>query len=369
MCLRKRKMRVSWVCAGLAAAIALSVCRPGARAQGWNPPAPPSDGKDWVQLKSGEWLRGKIEIFRDLVMEFDSDELDDLMLDWEDIAALRTAGAMTFVFTDDRIATGKATMSGGMIRISTIEGNPEYDRRDLLSIIKGSPREIDYWSVKASVGLMARTGNTDETDFETRFKTKREAAVSRLTLEYQGDVSTLDGEESVNKHTGRANLSLFLSTKFYITPGAVEYYSDRFQNIDYRTTFGAGVGYFIFRQSRVEWSVGIGGGYQSTYYLSVEEGEEGREQTGSAIPSTSFETDITKDVELTIDYKAQVGIPDPKSSTHNFDLILSVDFFKDVFELSFTLGWDHTENPKPYEDGTVPERDELKMTFGFGIDL
>jgi hypothetical protein len=362
-------MRISWVCAGLAAAIALSVCRPSALAQGWNPPAPPSDGKDWVQLKSGEWLRGKIEVFRDLVMEFDSDELEELELDWEDIRAFRTAGAMTFVFSDDRIATGKATMSDGVILISTIEGNPEFDRRQLLSIIEGSPREIDFWSIIASVGTTVRSGNTDEGDFEARIKTKREAKLSRLTLEYQGDVSAIDGEETANTHMGRAIANLFLSPRLYLTPWLVEIYSDRFQNIDYRTTFGAGVGYFIFRQSRIEWSVGIGGGYQSTYYLSVEPGEEGKENTGSAIPSTALEADITKDIELRIDYKAQVGIPDPKSSTISFDLVLSIDFLKDIFELNLTTEWDHTENPKTYEDGTVPEQDDLKLMLGFGIDM
>ena len=46
-----------------------------AGSQDWHPAWPEKDTKDWVQLKSGEWVRGNMDLFRDLKMEFDSDEL------------------------------------------------------------------------------------------------------------------------------------------------------------------------------------------------------------------------------------------------------------------------------------------------------
>ena len=51
----------------------------------WHPEEPGPDTKDWVQLTSGEWVRGSIDLFRDLEMQFDSDDLDDLTIDWGDI--------------------------------------------------------------------------------------------------------------------------------------------------------------------------------------------------------------------------------------------------------------------------------------------
>jgi hypothetical protein len=39
-------------------------------------------------LTSGEWLRGEINFMRDEVVEFDSEELDVLNIDWKDIAEL-----------------------------------------------------------------------------------------------------------------------------------------------------------------------------------------------------------------------------------------------------------------------------------------
>jgi len=46
---------------------------------------PPNDGYDWLRLTSGEWLRGElIGVFNDEV-EFDSDILDELTIDGEDV--------------------------------------------------------------------------------------------------------------------------------------------------------------------------------------------------------------------------------------------------------------------------------------------
>jgi hypothetical protein len=93
------------------------------------------------------------------------------------------------------------------------------------------------------------------------------------------------------------------------------------------------------------------------------------DRTGSIIPTTNLETDITKDIELEIEYRSMIGIPDPRSSTHHASGAISIDFYKDIFELTFSIVWDRVDNPKAYEDGTIPEKDDLKMVFGFGIDL
>ena len=347
----------------------LSVCPTPARSQEWHPEEPSKSEKDWVQLKSGEWLRGSIDLFRDLKMDFDSDELDDLVIDWEDIAAFRAPRNLTFVFTGERVVVGPATMQDGVIRISTEDGIREFGRLELLSIIEDTPREINFWSSNAFFGITLRTGNTEQTDFSAWLKIKREATRSRLSLEYRGDFSEVSGEETVNSHKGTMLFDLFISRRFFITPFSYEYYSDKFQNIDYRSTIGAGVGYFLFRKSRIDWSVSLGGGYKVTTFLSVEEGEDMKDKTGSLIPSTKLETDITKDIELHIEYSSMIGVPDIESSTHHAAGTISIDIYKDIFELTFSVIWDRVDNPKAYEDNTVPEKDDLKMVFGFGIDL
>ena len=44
--------------------------------QAWDAFVPPLDKFDWIQLKSGEWLKGELKVLYDKKLEFDSDELD-----------------------------------------------------------------------------------------------------------------------------------------------------------------------------------------------------------------------------------------------------------------------------------------------------
>jgi putative salt-induced outer membrane protein YdiY len=359
----------TWL-SGLSAVIIISLLfSTGSPAEEWHPSGPSKDTKDWVQLKSGEWLCGNIDLFRDLKMEFDSEELDDLVIDWEDIIAFRAPREMTYVFEGPVSHTGSASMREGKIRINTKEGVREFDRIHLLSVVESSARERNFWSSNLSIGYTQRTGNTEQKELATRFFVKREATRSRYSIEYRGDFSEVSGVENVSNHKGNALLDLFVSRRFYITATQYEFYADKFQNIEYRNTLGVGLGYYIFRKSGIDWSIGIGGAYQGTKFLSVEEGQEPVERTGSVIPSTDMEWDITDDIEWELEYSSRLGVPDIKTSSHHAASHLSVDFYKDIFELTFSIIWDRVDNPKAFEDGTVPKKDDVKMVVGFGIDL
>jgi len=57
----------------------------------WHPPGVGKDGADWVQLKSGEWLRGDIKYIQQKEVEFDSDEIDQQTLKLKDVSQVFTA--------------------------------------------------------------------------------------------------------------------------------------------------------------------------------------------------------------------------------------------------------------------------------------
>jgi hypothetical protein len=43
------------------------------------------EARTGIQLKSGEWLRGRLYGMQNRKLEFESDELDDLVFDWKDV--------------------------------------------------------------------------------------------------------------------------------------------------------------------------------------------------------------------------------------------------------------------------------------------
>src|SRR5262245_31650058 len=95
--------------------VAIILSTPGLAAQGqppgFTPPTPPPDKFDWIQLKSGEWLKGELISLYDGSLEFDSDELDNLTLDWDDVQQVRTARVMQVRFKDKTL-TGRLIVEG-----------------------------------------------------------------------------------------------------------------------------------------------------------------------------------------------------------------------------------------------------------------
>src|SRR5580698_1858996 len=60
----------------------------------WVPPGIGHDGFDWIQLKSGEWLKGRLKYVQEKNVEFDSDELDEMTLKLKDVRKIYTAKPM-----------------------------------------------------------------------------------------------------------------------------------------------------------------------------------------------------------------------------------------------------------------------------------
>lgn len=340
-----------------------------AGSQTWSPPEPSPEDKDWVRLKSGEWLMGEIQILRDTDFEFDSDELDLLKLDWKDVVELRSPRILTYRFDDLGVFSGSAVMKEGIVAIRTGDKVREFPRERLLLILEGNPSERNFWSAKIGMGFVGRSGNTNQTDLNASLRLRRESPGTRFRIDYVGNVGRIGDEENINNHSSTLALDALVSAGFFIKPVDVNIYNDRFQNIELRTTLSAGAGYDIIRGGDVEWNVGLGGGYLSTKYASVQEGRDEKEGTFAVTPSTSLEVDFTDDVEFTFDYSAQVGVPNLKNTYHHANGVLSVDVLGDILDFDVSATWDRTESPQADAEGNVPNRDDLRISFGLGVEF
>jgi hypothetical protein len=354
----------------LFATVILLAPRAGAQEEiKWAPPSPDKAQRDWIQLTSGEWLWGDIELFQDLDLTFDSEELDGLTLDWGDIAAIRSARILTYSFTDDRVATGTAVMQGDIISVRTASGVEEYDRKHLLKVIEGEMSEINFWSMKASLNSTIRAGNTNQSDFNTVVKIRREATKSRVDLDYNMNYSRVDSVDTINNNRVGLGWQIIVTRGFFVSPFVGELYQDEFQNIDIRYTAGLGVGYWVVRTGKVDWNLQLAGTYRQTNYVSVEPGQPTKDETGSIVPVTVLEWEVTDDIDLDINYNSQIGVPDPKDSTHHLQAYFSMDIFGDILDLTANFTWDRIENPVTNAEGVTPERDDYRLAFGIGVDL
>jgi hypothetical protein len=331
-------------------------------------PLPAGEGYDWIRLSSGEWLKGDLERIRDGSLEFDSDELDDLVFDTADISGVVTVREHTLVLPDRKILTGSIAVRGDVIKLREGDEIHTFHKEDLVSLVSGTPRELNYWSGKLSLGLTARSGNTDQTELSGTFNLTREDALTRGRLRYNGAVGELEGSTNVDNHRGTFSLDVFLSRRFYVTPLSVEYYRDGLQNLELRLTPATGLGYHVIRRPTVELDVELAAGYQYTEYIEAQVGDDRFDSEAAAIFRARWETDLTPKLEWDGEYQVQMGVPTVKNTNHHVLTTLSFDLWGNL-DFDVTFVFDRAENPQQESDGTTPERNDFRLTAGLGWDF
>lgn len=351
--------------------MALSLCATSASAQApqeWQPAPPMPDAFDWIQLTSGEWLKGELIALYDGSLEFDSDELDQLTLDWDDIRQVRTGRVVQVRFRDrDEPVVGQLLVDGDSVRFPGTTDQP-FMRASLMSIAPGEPREANYWSGNATFGFNLRRGNSDQVEANTIASARRRTVGTRVNLDYVANYNVTDELTVTNNQRVNAGLDWFVTPRLFVRPAVVEYYRDPFQNFAHRWTIGAAVGYQLVDTSRVSWEVNVGPAYQRTIFDSVVEGESDAESTAALSAGTTYTNELTGDIDYTFDYRLLFVKPEAGRYTHHFLTGLSIDAFGPL-DLDVSFVWDRVQKPRPESSGLVPRKDDYRLIFGFGFDF
>ena len=335
--------------------------------QAWQPVAPdglPED-YDWIRLPSDEWLKGEIISMYDGELEFDSDELGVLEFDFDDIKEMRTSRVVQVGFEHREPVIGRMTMGGESASVIGEAGEFQFARAEILTLIVGAPREINYWSGYANLGGNIRSGNTDQIDYTARLGTMRRTVKNRMTFDYVGNITRIDSEDTSNNHRTNVDWDRFVSKRLFVTVVSAEWYRDPFQNIANRWTLGAGLGYEIVDTSRTSWSASAGPAWQSTAWDSVELGEDDTSSGFAVHVGTDFDYELSEDIDVYAQYSAFFTSRESGTYTHHFDTGLEIELIGDLdFNVSWI--WDHIQDPRPLEDGSIPKKDDTRLVFGLG---
>jgi hypothetical protein len=334
---------------------------------GWQPQPPMPDEYDWVQLTSGEWLKGEIVALYRERLEFDSDKLDVVSLKWEDVQELRSAGIMEVAFNDGTIETGQILLRGETVHFL---GDDErtMPRDEILSMTTGSPREIDNWDLKASLGVNVRQGNSEQAEATSRIVLIRRSATNRINLEYLASYNQIEGTTTADTQRATAGWNRYISRRVFWTPLFGEWYRDPFQNISTRWNVGAGLGYELVDSSRITWEVDGGFSYQETRFDSVAEGEPTSASTPALIVATRYDHELTKWLEYSFEWRANFVNEDSGTYTHHLVTALEIELTKRL-DLDLTLIWDRTQNPQEDAEGVLPEQDDYRLVTSLGFEF
>ncbi len=349
-----------------------------ARAEG--PPFPPFEASqqdpsfDWIQMSSGEWLKGEFKQVYDDTLYFDSDEFDDVSPDFADVNSLVTPRTVRVRLPERRIVQGTMRMQDKVVEIDTGTQVVRVDSSEIVGIEVGEQREINYWSASASIGFSIRQGNTEQSDLNVRGNIKRQTSLTRTQLSYTGNLSSSNpnpgdpASESVgtaNNHRVPASFDLFLTDRLFIQPVGFEYYTAEFKNVDNRYTIGGGLGYELYSSSWVDLEIGGGAAYQNTDFRT---GDPADEDNAAVTINFTFDFDLPRGIEWDNRYDGQITVTNMDRTSTHLESILSFDVWGPL-EFEATFLFDRIERPVQPGDGIVIQPNDFNVTFGLSIDL
>jgi putative salt-induced outer membrane protein YdiY len=341
--------------------LALSPTNTGLPALSW---VPPEDSYDWIQLNTGDWLKGRIKAMQDRQIEFFSEKIGDLSFDWKDIRQLRSPRTIDVLFVDGKKISGSVAVTPDQVSV----GGPApcvLPRNQLQSLTPGGAKERDYWSGDVSLGLTLQSGNTKSVQYNAQIGLQRRTPATRISLDYIGNISSVNDQENANNTRVNGEFDYWLSQRFYLVLPSAEYYQDPFQNLAHRLTVGVGVGYDIIDQSKLEWNITTAPAYQYAWFDSAEPGEPTQKGTAALTFGSRFKWDITRHIKWITEYRGQYTSREVGETTHHGVSTLSVDLNKRL-TLDVSGIWDRISNPKTGLSGT-PQPDDFRLVVSLGV--
>jgi hypothetical protein len=331
----------------------------------WRPPGVGHDGSDWIQLKSGEWLRGRLYYIQDRKVEFDSDELKDLSLDLKNVRQVIPAEPLFTKFDGRNQIYGTVVISNDTVQVFGPEP-VSMPLDQLTGVTPGGKKEMDFWSGKASIGLSLQAGNTKQATETASAELARRTPATVIQLNYLGNFSEVSGAQNANNHRVNGFYDIRLNHDWFLRPVQVEYYRDQLANIAHRGTAGISLGYYVFDRPGLEWLISGGPGYQYTRFVEVEPGRSDTASTPAAVFQSSFKADITQRLTFIQTFGATFTGEEAGLYTHHAVSTLEFEV-KRHLNLDVSFVWDYLQNPQTESNGNTPQRNDFRLNVGAGV--
>ena len=351
-----------------------------------NAKVPQGAESDWMELQSGEWIRGKFKGLYSGQIEFDSEKFDLVKFDTDDVKQLITQGKSTVNLNrkmpslthlkklptlknsdENNEVRGRLGFKDGKFSIAlNDESTKNIPSSSIASIAAGEDTESNYWSASIFVGADFLSGNTEQVTITGKASAERRTSLTRFRADYLSTYTEVDFNNTTadnNRLTG--SLDMYQTNHFYWRLASVEAIRDPFKNIKSKYTLGVGVGYDILYTDSIDWSVTMGPGYQHTSFDTVVSGEDTTADTPLVFLDTRYKHEITGDVDFLVNYNMYIVNKESGSYVHHMEVSLETELVSD-FTVDVSLFWDRVNDPISFDDGTIPGQDDFKTMLAIG---
>jgi putative salt-induced outer membrane protein YdiY len=186
---------------------------------------------------------------------------------------------------------------------------------------------------------------------------------TRSLVSYEGAFGYAAKEETVNRHIGDAEATVYVTRRLYVNALVAQFLNDRFQNLRLRATPSAGVGVHLFDTRKVEWNLDGGPGYQYTNLLSTEAGTTNPQHDGTVSLGSFFKWKFIPDNKIELEWRSNLVYTQLGLTNHTGNARLKLKITS-VFRFTTEFTYLRTERPPPREDGTAPKSNDYQLVVG-----
>ncbi len=334
----------------------------------WYPPTPIfTQDFDWLKLKSGEWLKGDIISMYDDELEFESDEFDTIIFDWQDVLELRSRFDQQIRFDNGEVKQGFLIVKDGHVILLSDGTEQHYPLSELLSITSSAGDRKEIWDGKVALGIDVNSGNVNQLDYLANVSMQRRTPFSRFKVDYIYNYSKSTAEEVskviANSSRLTTNFDWFYSSRVFFRVFDYEHFSDSQQNIHSRNTLGLSFGYHIIQNKRLQWDVTLGPSFQETSY--IEESLENDQSSGVVALGTFFDYSFSSRIDYILDY--QIQFVEENSGKRNTNLKTGFEFeFSHDLDLDAMFYLDRVAEPVTAINMNQPNSNDFRLVISLG---
>ncbi|MCH9698769.1 MAG: DUF481 domain-containing protein [Gammaproteobacteria bacterium] len=199
---------------------------------------------DTLKLVNGDQISGNIKSTDNDEITIETEYAGELKIKWSSIANFESNKIVTIELKDKSRIKGIAipSKSGQLALKSEQFVNPVLiDINQIASVNPRSNEQIPL-SGRVNIGGMKQSGNTDNQTFHADAELVARGPNNRTTIGVEYNQGAADGKENANN--GRAYLSYdhFITDKWYAYANT-DFSKNKFQDLNFRTFAGGGLGY------------------------------------------------------------------------------------------------------------------------------
>lgn len=222
---------------------------------------------DIIYLNNGDKISGTIKEMESNTVTIEIDYAEELLkIDWKDISNLETGDEVTILKSDSTRTKGRVeSFSNSELTLAGATGSMV--RLDDITNINPAPEGTYVGEGIFDLGGFLSTGNTEKGSLHAATEYIYRNEVNRFTLGGTYDLAHDSGKESANNFRVFGQFDRFLDANWYVYANA-DFTKDRFQDLDFRITGGAGLGYQFWDDSEKFLSLEAGPGYTYEVFTS-----------------------------------------------------------------------------------------------------